>query len=853
MRIIRFLRRALGLGATVFWKRETDVIRRFRYSLAVLLAATALLVSHQNARAQTDPSRAATIMVFDVSNSMWGQIDGVSKVEIAREVIGDLLADWDPGVNLGLVAYGHRRKGDCSDIEYVIPVGPVEPRAFSRLVNELVPRGKTPLTDAVRTAAEILNYNDTPATVILVSDGIESCNADPCALAEELERGGVNFTAHVVGFDVARIEDQRQLSCLADETGGKYLTADNASELAEALRTVAAPPPPVLQLFAAESEDGSAIANPAIRWTVVRLDNEESVLDGEAMASPALEVAGGRYFARAELGARSGSAEFDYPGAEDMSKRIVLAVEVSLHGPEIAEVGTEVSVVWAGPDAPGDYIALATPGAPAADFAAYARTSGGSPAVMTAPAAPGEYELRYVAAAKAAVLASAPVRVVAPAATLEGPPVVEAGSGFSVDWTGPDANGDFVSIAETGADDRKNSGYAYTRKGSPAALRAPDQPGPYELRYFSAETNRVIARLPITVSAASATLEAAPTANAGADIAVTWVGPDSQNDFVTIVAAGTEEGKRGNYTYTRKGNPLKLRAPDEPGAFELRYSSGQAHATLATLPITVVETAASLEAAPTANAGADVSVAWVGPDNQNDFVTIVATGTEEGKHGNYTYTRNGNPLKVRAPDEPGAYELRYTAGQSRATLAVLPLTVTAVTAALEAAPAVNAGAPIPVSWTGPDNRNDHIGIVEAGADDDARPPHYAYTRKGDPAEVGSHETPGAYELRYISGQSRQVLARLPITLNPVTATLEAPPVVAADQPFQVIWTGPDNPNDLVAIAAPAAEQKKTEAYTYTRRGTPLTVKAPKTPGQYELRYLTARDKNILARLPITVK
>ena len=41
-----------------------------------------------------DPSRPSTMLVFDVSNSMWGQIDGVSKIEIAREVIGDLLTEW---------------------------------------------------------------------------------------------------------------------------------------------------------------------------------------------------------------------------------------------------------------------------------------------------------------------------------------------------------------------------------------------------------------------------------------------------------------------------------------------------------------------------------------------------------------------------------------------------------------------------------------------------------------------------------------------------------------------------------------------------------------------------------------
>ena len=117
----------------------------------------------------------------------------------------------------------------------------------------------------MRHAAEVLNYRDTPSRIILVSDGLESCNADPCALAAELARGGVDFTVHVVGFDVAGIEDQSQLSCLAEQTGGLYLTAESTEELTAALTTVmltapapVAPPPFSVQLQApAEVQTGT--------------------------------------------------------------------------------------------------------------------------------------------------------------------------------------------------------------------------------------------------------------------------------------------------------------------------------------------------------------------------------------------------------------------------------------------------------------------------------------------------------------------------------------------------------------------------------------------------------------------
>src|SRR5690606_17557093 len=89
-------------------------------------------------------------------------------------------------------------------------------------------------------------YGEEKATVILITDGLETCNADPCALARELESGGVDFTAHVVGFGLSPEEGQ-QVACLADETGGKYIQAGNSEELigalAETVAEVAEPPP----------------------------------------------------------------------------------------------------------------------------------------------------------------------------------------------------------------------------------------------------------------------------------------------------------------------------------------------------------------------------------------------------------------------------------------------------------------------------------------------------------------------------------------------------------------------------------------------------------------------------------
>ncbi|MGI9508949.1 MAG: vWA domain-containing protein [Geminicoccaceae bacterium] len=205
-----------------------------QFLIAAFLAGSTSLspVSAESNRADA----AKAILVLDGSGSMWGRINDTPKISIAQDVIRGLLDDWDPSVELGVSVYGHREKGNCGDIEMLVPIGPVDREGVMASIGDLNPKGKTPLTDAVRQAAEALKHTEERATVILVSDGKETCEADPCAAAEELEASGVDFTVHVVGFDLDA-EEKAQLQCMADNTGGKFLSADSASELHEAMAT----------------------------------------------------------------------------------------------------------------------------------------------------------------------------------------------------------------------------------------------------------------------------------------------------------------------------------------------------------------------------------------------------------------------------------------------------------------------------------------------------------------------------------------------------------------------------------------------------------------------------------------
>jgi Ca-activated chloride channel family protein len=203
--------------------------------LALLLATAASLAGER------------AIIVLDASGSMWGQIGGKPKLEIARETLRTVLKTIPADMELGLIAYGHREKGSCEDIELVVPPATGTAATIIDAAEKMRFLGKTPLTAAVRQAAESLRFTEEKSTVILITDGLETCNADPCALATELEQGGVDFTAHVVGFGLSE-EEGRQVACLAENTGGKYLPAADAGQLTDALeQVVQAEPAPAPQ------------------------------------------------------------------------------------------------------------------------------------------------------------------------------------------------------------------------------------------------------------------------------------------------------------------------------------------------------------------------------------------------------------------------------------------------------------------------------------------------------------------------------------------------------------------------------------------------------------------------------
>ena len=263
------------------------------------------------------------------------------------------------------------------------------------------------------------------------------------------------------------------------------------------------------------------------------------------------------------------------------------AVAASLQAPDEVAGGTAFDVAWEGPDNPGDIVTVAPVGADQAVMLSYTFTSFGNPARLTAPVDPGEYEVRYLAGSGGGVLSTRALRVAAAEVSVTAPAEVMGGTDVAVPWQGPDGPGDMIAFAPEGAPAHTYLGYTFTSFGQPAELTAPVDPGVYEVRYLSGAERRALASALVTVTPPEVTLDAPAEVAAGAAFAVAWTGPNGRGDYVTVVRAGAAEHEYMSLAFTSWGQELELTAPDQPGAYEVRYFSGAARRVLASVPLTV--------------------------------------------------------------------------------------------------------------------------------------------------------------------------------------------------------------------------------------------------------------------------
>ena len=561
------------------------------------------------------------IIVLDASGSMWGQIDGKPKLEIARETLKSVLPTLPGDLELGLMAYGHREKGNCQDIELVVPPAAGSAGAIADAAARLKFLGKTPLSEAVRQAAEALRYTEDKATVILITDGIETCNADPCALGNELETSGVDFTAHVVGFGLSR-EEGRQVACLAENTGGRYIQAKDEGELRDALTTtVAAKPVPkeekaeivFPEATVATASKPTIGATLDVDWTgpgaegdyvdIVPLDEKRI---GNELAYAYVE-AGSPLPIRAPGKVGQYSLRYVWEGPD---KRHVLATatidvadsETALVAPATVPIGKAFEVTWKGPGQKGDYIDIVPKAY--SEFSgelSYAYVETGNPVSIRAPGKAGDYKLRYVLEAPDGrkLLTEVPLTVVEAQASLAFPPTVMAGTMLDINWTGPAAAGDYIDLVPAGyADVSGELAYFYVESssdGETASIKTAGDAGDYLVRYVleGPDGRRVLAAEPLVLTPAQASITAPEAVEAGTSFGFEWTGPNAGGDYVDLVPRGyAEVSGELAYFYTDAspdGRTGTLTAPEAAGEYDIRYvlEAAGGRKVIARVPLTV--------------------------------------------------------------------------------------------------------------------------------------------------------------------------------------------------------------------------------------------------------------------------
>ena len=391
-------------------------------SLRPALLGSALALALAQPAAASDAATARTLIVMDGSGSMWGQIDGRPKLEIARETVANVLGKLPADQTLGLIAYGHRRKGDCKDIELMVPPAPGTSGQVLKAVNDMRFLGMTPLSDAVRQAAEALRHTEQPATVVLVTDGLETCAADPCAVATELEKSGVNFTAHVIGFGLTK-EQGSKVACLAENTGGRYLQAADGAALAAALGEVVSepvpPPPPQAPAQATlDAPDSAPMGSRLqVRWTGPNAGLDAiavvQIIDGKPTVHDYGYVKDGNPLTLTMPGEPGNYLlQYRHRDQDVIATRPIQATpaQATLSAPDTAAAGSTVVVTWTGPDVELDNIQIAEAGSDT--YISYTYLGDTNQVELTLPDAPGNYELRYQFRDRETI-ATRPIRVVA--------------------------------------------------------------------------------------------------------------------------------------------------------------------------------------------------------------------------------------------------------------------------------------------------------------------------------------------------------------------------------------------------------------------------------------------------------
>jgi hypothetical protein len=182
-------------------------------------------------------------IVLDVSGSMNTRLGDRSRWETALGTLREVVTSLPDDLNVGLRVYGHRYSSKsaetCQDTELLVPIARLDREKILSAAASLKPRGETPLVRSVlKTVGDLKAAGG--GSVILITDGEESCQGNAKSAASEIAKSGVNLTLNIVGFTLTGKKVEAELGSFARATGGQYYGAQNGAQLSRAIRMAAA-------------------------------------------------------------------------------------------------------------------------------------------------------------------------------------------------------------------------------------------------------------------------------------------------------------------------------------------------------------------------------------------------------------------------------------------------------------------------------------------------------------------------------------------------------------------------------------------------------------------------------------
>ena len=182
------------------------------------------------------------LFIFDGSNSMNAQWEKSSKIKIAKALMTQTLDSlkYLDNVEVALRMYGHQTRivpgqQDCSDTKLEVPFasGPDNYDKIKNKIRGLVPKGTTPIARSLEYAAtDFPECDDCRNVIVLITDGIEACDEDPCAVALALRSKGIILKPFIigVGLDTSYMD---QFNCV-----GEFLSAETEDSFKSVLSFV---------------------------------------------------------------------------------------------------------------------------------------------------------------------------------------------------------------------------------------------------------------------------------------------------------------------------------------------------------------------------------------------------------------------------------------------------------------------------------------------------------------------------------------------------------------------------------------------------------------------------------------